>query len=63
MKKYEYAEIKYQEKGILFSNTTEHRKLIDEYAKKGFQYIGFLPTEIDAKGSFRKIELIFQTPE
>ena len=34
MKKYEYAEIKYQEKGILFSNTTEHRKLIDEYAKK-----------------------------
>ena len=40
MKKYEYAEIKYQEKGILFSNTTEHRKLIDEYAKKGFQYIG-----------------------
>lgn len=59
MKKYEYVEIEYAAKGVLFLCTNKHKEIIDSYAKKGYQYAWFVPTEIDAKGCMRKIDLIF----
>ncbi|HFQ6525710.1 TPA: hypothetical protein ACHSIO_003914 [Clostridioides difficile] len=34
--------------------------LTPSYAKMGCHYAGFVPTEIDAKGCMRKIDLIFE---
>ena len=60
MKKYEYVEINYNAKGVVFLCTDKHKEIIDSYAKTGYHYAGFVPTEIDAKGCIRKIDLIFE---
>ena len=53
MKKYEYLEIDYTAKGVVFLCTNKHKEVINSY-------VGFIPTEIDAKGCMRKIDLIFE---
>ena len=58
--KYEYVEINYNAKGVVFLCTDKHKEIIDSYAKTGYHYAGFVPTEIDAKGCMRKIDLIFE---
>lgn len=60
MKEYKYAELNYKAKGVLFLCTSDHKEIINEYAGQGYRYIGFVPTEIDAHGSFRRIDLIFE---
>ena len=60
MKKYEYVEINYNAKGVVFLCTDKHKAIIDSDAKTGYHYAGFVPTEIDAKGCMRKIDLIFE---
>ena len=60
MKKDEYVEINYNAKGVVFLCTDKHKEIIDSYAKTGYHYAGFVPTEIDAKGCMRKIDLIFE---
>ena len=60
MKKYEYVEINYTAKGVVFLCTDKHKEIINGYAKNGYRYVGFIPTEIDAKGCMRKIDLIFE---
>ena len=58
MKKYEYLEIDYTAKGVVFLCTDKHKEVINSYAENGYRYVGFIPTEIDAKGCMRKIDLI-----
>ena len=60
MKKYEYVEINYNAKGVVFLCTDKHKEIIDSYAKTGNPYAGVVPTEIDANGCMRKIDLIFE---
>lgn len=60
MKEYEYVEVKYKTKDMLFLCTSEPKEIINEHAEKGYSYAGFIPTEIDAKGCIRKIDLIFE---
>lgn len=60
MRQYEYVELDYYGKGVLFLIVSEHKKVIDDYAKRGYRYVGYIPTEIDAKGCLRKIDLIFE---
>ena len=57
MKKYEYLEIDYTAKGVVFLCTDKHKEVINSYAENGYRYVGFIPTEIDAKGCMRKIDL------
>ena len=58
--KYEYLEIDYTAKGVVFLCTDKHKEVINSYAENGYRYVGFIPTEIDAKGCMRKIDLIFE---
>lgn len=60
MKEYKYVEVKYEAKGVLFHCISEPKEIINEYAKEGYSYVGFIPTLIDAHGSLRRIELIFE---
>jgi len=59
MKHYEYVEL-HIAKFIGGSVSTEHRKIIDEYAKKGYGYIGYIPAKIDDRGRITDIDLIFE---
>lgn len=58
MKKYEYVRVKIG--GFINSKCAEHRGIIDEYAAKGYWFIGYIPTEIEPYGRFMGIDLIFE---
>lgn len=45
---------------VVFLCTDKHKEVINSYAENGYRYVGFIPTEIDAKGCMRKIDLIFE---
>lgn len=58
MKKYEYVTIHI---GKFFgSKSEEHRKIIDEYAAKGYRYVGYIPTDLDDFGKIKDMDLIFE---
>ncbi len=63
MKSYEYEEVSYEAKGMVFSHTEAHREIIDKYVKNGYRFVGFIPTEVGAGGCWRKIDLIFEKDE
>lgn len=58
MKKYEYVSV---QTGKLFcAKSEEHRKIIDEYAKKGYHYVGYIPTIMSDHGKIYEMDLIFE---
>lgn len=38
----------------------EHRTIIDQYAEKGYRYVGFIPTDMSDYGKYKEIDLIFE---
>ena len=58
MKKYEYVNVNVS--GFLGSGTTEHREIIEEYAAKGYRYVGYIPTDRNNNGKIYEIDLIFE---
>lgn len=58
VKKYEYVNLKIGK--VFSSKSKEHRKIIDEYAAKGYRYVGYIPTKIDVYGKMDNIDLIFE---
>lgn len=60
MKKYTYVTVNYQMKDIIMASMDEHREIIDRYASEGYTYVGMIPTELNTKGCYRKIDLIFE---
>lgn len=63
MKKYTYVNISYQMKDVIMASMDEHIAIIDKYAAEGYTYVGMIPTELSAKGCYRKIDLIFEKEE
>lgn len=61
MFKYEYVTI--DNESLMSSKFTEHREIISEYAKKGYRYVGFIPTKSDGYGRIKEIDLIFEKEE
>ncbi len=61
MKKYEFVPIKVKNNVITSATMTEHRKIIEEYAAKGYAYIGYVPTLQGASGKTIEMDLIFET--
>lgn len=58
MKKYEYVNVKIGK--VFSSKSEEHRRIIDEYAAKGYRYVGYIPTYIDAEGKMNNMDLVFE---
>ena len=56
--KYEYVTVKIGK--FIGARCTEHREIIDDYAIKGYKYVGFIPTEISDYGKFKEIDMIFE---
>ena len=44
MKQYEYVHLHIDK--FFGDKSKEHRQIIDEYAKKGYPYVGYIPTNI-----------------
>lgn len=60
MKKYEYVSLSYSSSNMVMASMNQHREIIDQYAQKGYTFIGMIPIEISANGCIRKIDLIFE---
>ena len=59
MKKYEYVEVKIGR--FVGAKSEEHRQIIDEYASKGYRFVGYIPTAIRDQGTIKAMDLIFET--
>ncbi len=58
MKKYEYVNVKINR--FVGAKSEEHRQIIDEYAAKGYRYVGFIPTNISDYGKIKEMDLVFE---
>lgn len=58
MFQYEYVNVTMS--GFLGAKSEGHRKIIDEYAAKGFRYVGYIPANMDSHGRYRNIDLVFE---
>ncbi len=58
MKQYEYVNIKISK--FIGAKSEEHRQIIDEYAKRGYRYVGFIPTNINDYGKIKEMDLVFE---
>lgn len=65
MKKYKYIRIEGEKKifSINFINYVGHRDIIDEQARKGYRYVGYIPIGIRGNGGISSIDLIFEKEE
>ena len=59
MKKYEYVHVNDGPGSYGYEKTLSHRQIIDEYAKKGYSYIGYIPIEI-GRTTIISLDLIFE---
>lgn len=58
MKKYEYVNVKIGK--FIGAKSEEHRQIIDEYASRGYRYVGYIPTKIREHGAIKSMDLIFE---
>ena len=62
MPKYEYVTVEVK-KGFAKATFTQHREIIDQYAQRGYKYVGYVPVEITGYGFLTKIDLVFEKPQ
>lgn len=60
--KYVCKEVKFQQ-GLVEAKTSEHRNVIEEMAKDGYKYVGWIPTKIMGHGSIVGMDLVFEKEE
>lgn len=58
MKKYEYVSVHIGK--FVGAKSEEHRMIIDEYAAKGYRYVGYIPTNINDYGKIKDMDLVFE---
>ena len=58
MKKYEYVSVHIGK--LVGVKSEEHWQIIDEYAKKGYRYVGYIPTVISDYRKIKDMDLIFE---
>ena len=58
MKQYAYVSVHI---GKLFGAASEeYREIFNDYAAKGWRYVGFIPTNMNDYGKLKDIDLIFE---
>ncbi len=65
MYKYEFVSVDTVGKGLFSNKTERHREVIEEYAKKGWRYVGWFPSRSSnmLSGVIEKVDLIFEKEE
>lgn len=63
MKKYEFVTVKVKNNPVMNADLSEHRKVIEEYAQKGYSYKGYIPTVQGPSGKIIEMDLIFEIEE
>ena len=58
MKKYEYVTVHIA--NFFGAKSEEHRDIIDDYARRGYRYVGFIPVNMNDYGKIKDMDLIFE---
>lgn len=58
MKKYEYVQVHINK--FVGAKSEEHRQIINDYAARGYRYVGYIPTIISDYGKIKDMDLIFE---
>ncbi len=58
MKKYEYVTVHTGK--FIGARSEDHRGIIDQYAKQGYRYVGFIPTKMSDYGKIKDMDLVFE---
>ena len=58
MKAYEYVNIHIGK--LVGAGSEAHRDIIDEYAARGYRYVGYIPTNINNYGKITDLDLVFE---
>ena len=61
--KYEYVDVKLDNFAPGSAKCEVHREIINEYAAKGYRYVGYIPTHLGASGKMVRMDLIFEIEE
>lgn len=60
MKKYKYVYVNVHIGKFFGAKSEEHRNIINQYAEKGYRYVGYIPTNISAEGEITDMDLVFE---
>ena len=60
MKEYKYVELECENHPATSSVVTGHREIIDEQAKDGYSYVGYMPLQMGPSGKMLSLDLIFE---
>ena len=58
MKQYKYVEVQIGK--FLGAKSEEHRTIINDFATRGYRYVGYIPTKINDYGKIIKMDLVFE---
>ena len=59
----EFVRLKYANNKLINATLREHREIIDDYVRKrGYTYLGFIPTLFGPNGKMLELDLIFKKP-
>ena len=59
----EFVRVKYANNKLINADIKEHRDIINEYVdKKGYEYVGFIPTLFGPSGKILEADLVFKKP-
>ena len=58
MKKYEYVSVHIGK--FVGARSEEHRAIIDQYAAKGYRYVGYILTNLSDYGKIKDMDLVFE---
>lgn len=58
MKRYEYVSINSDLVGL--SGFEGYREIIDDYASRGYRFVGYVPTTVTMHGKLVEIDLVFE---
>ena len=59
----EFVRLKYANNKLINASIKEHQEVIEEYIKKGYEYVGFLPVLFGPSGKMLELDLIFKKPK
>ena len=59
----EFVRVKYANNKLINADIKEHRDIINDYVdKKGYEFVGFIPTLFGPSGKTLEADLVFRKP-
>lgn len=59
---YEYKYVHHKIVGFWGNSNYGHREIIDQHARDGWRYAGFIPVDFTGHGVIAAVDLVFERP-